>query len=82
MMAHEVFMKWNAPSRTGVYVGFSDRCAYERIALSSDRDKVVRMAKEGEIIEKPADIIITDSGIPDTLREKIEDAGVQIIIAD
>lgn len=30
---------------------------YERIALSSDRDKVVRMAKEGEIIEKPADII-------------------------
>lgn len=55
---------------------------YERIALSSDRDKVVRMAKEGEIIEKPADIIITDSGIPDTLREKIEDAGVQIIIAD
>ena len=28
------------------------------------------------------DIIITDSGIPDTLREKIEDAGVQIIIAD
>lgn len=30
---------------------------YERIALSSDRSKVVRMAKEGEIIEKPADII-------------------------
>lgn len=30
---------------------------YERIALSSDRDKVVRMAKEGEIIEKSADII-------------------------
>lgn len=30
---------------------------YERIALSSDRDKVARMAKEGEIIEKPADII-------------------------
>lgn len=30
---------------------------YERIALNSDRDKVVRMAKEGEIIEKPADII-------------------------
>ena len=30
---------------------------YERIALSSDRDKVVRMAKEGEIIEKPTDII-------------------------
>lgn len=30
---------------------------YERIALSGDRDKVVRMAKEGEIIEKPADII-------------------------
>lgn len=30
---------------------------YERIALSSDRDKVVRMAKEGEIIENPADII-------------------------
>ena len=30
---------------------------YERIALSSDRDKVVRMSKEGEIIEKPADII-------------------------
>ena len=30
---------------------------YERIALSSDKDKVVRMAKEGEIIENPADII-------------------------
>lgn len=30
---------------------------YERIALNSDRDKVVRMAKEGEIIEKPADVI-------------------------
>ena len=30
---------------------------YERIALSSDKDKVVRMAKEGEIIEKPSDII-------------------------
>lgn len=30
---------------------------YERIALNSDKDKVVRMAKEGEIIEKPADII-------------------------
>lgn len=30
---------------------------YERIALSSDMDKVVRMAKEGEIIEQPADII-------------------------
>lgn len=34
-----------------------DSSLYERIALSSDRDKVVRMAKEGEIIEKPADII-------------------------
>lgn len=30
---------------------------YERIALSSDKDKVVRMAKEGEIVEKPADIL-------------------------
>lgn len=30
---------------------------YERIALSSDKEKVVRMAKEGEIIEKPSDII-------------------------
>ena len=30
---------------------------YERIALSRDKEKVVRMAKEGEIIEKPADII-------------------------
>ena len=28
------------------------------------------------------DIIITDSGIPDSLRNKIEDAGVQVIIAD
>lgn len=28
------------------------------------------------------DVIITDKGIPDTLKEKIEDAGVQIIIAD
>ena len=30
---------------------------YERIALSSDKEKVIRMAKEGEIIEKPSDII-------------------------
>ncbi|MGM9737912.1 MAG: YhcG family protein [Candidatus Cryptobacteroides sp.] len=30
---------------------------YERIALSSDKEKVLRMAKEGEIIEKPSDII-------------------------
>lgn len=30
---------------------------YERIALSSDMDKVFRIAKEGEIVEKPADII-------------------------
>jgi len=28
------------------------------------------------------DILITDSGIPDRLREKIEDIGVQIILAD
>lgn len=28
------------------------------------------------------DIIITDKGMPESLREKIEDAGVQIIIAD
>lgn len=28
------------------------------------------------------DIIITDSGIPDNMREKIEDLGVQILIAD
>lgn len=28
------------------------------------------------------DIIITDSGIPDSFRNKIEDAGVQVIIAD
>ena len=28
------------------------------------------------------DIIITDSGIPDNIREKIEDLGVQILIAD
>lgn len=28
------------------------------------------------------DIIITDRGIPDTLKDKIEDAGVQIIIAE
>lgn len=34
-----------------------DSSLYERIALSSDKDKVIRMANEGEIIEKPADII-------------------------
>lgn len=34
-----------------------DSSLYERIALSSDKEKVVRMAREGEIIEKPSDII-------------------------
>lgn len=34
-----------------------DSSLYERIALSSDKEKVVRMASEGEIIEKPSDII-------------------------
>ena len=28
------------------------------------------------------DIIVTDSGIPSTMRKKIEDLGVQILIAD
>ena len=28
------------------------------------------------------DIIITDSGIPNSFKNKIEDAGVQVIIAD
>lgn len=30
---------------------------YERLALSRDKDEVMRLAKEGQIIEKPADII-------------------------
>ncbi len=49
-------MRWNARSRTGASVGCRGSL-YERIALSSDKDKVVRVAQEGEIIEKSADII-------------------------
>lgn len=30
---------------------------YERLALSKDKDEVIRMATEGQIVEKPADII-------------------------
>lgn len=30
---------------------------YERLALSRDKDEVMRLAKEGQVIEKPADII-------------------------
>lgn len=30
---------------------------YERIALSQDKDKVLRLSEEGQIIEKPSDII-------------------------
>lgn len=30
---------------------------YERLALSKDKDEVIRMATEGQVIEKPADII-------------------------
>lgn len=30
---------------------------YERIALSQDKDKVLRLAEEGQIIEQPSDII-------------------------
>ena len=32
-------------------------------------------------LEEDFDIIITDAGIPKSLKEKIEDVGVQIIIA-
>ena len=30
---------------------------YERLALSKDKDEVIRMATEGQVVEKPADII-------------------------
>lgn len=30
---------------------------YERLALSRDKDEVMRLAKEGQVVEKPADII-------------------------
>ena len=30
---------------------------YERLALSRNKDKVMRLAKEGNVIEKPADIV-------------------------
>lgn len=30
---------------------------YERLALSRDRDRVMRLAQEGNVIEKPADIV-------------------------
>lgn len=30
---------------------------YERLALSRDKDEVMRLAKEGQMVEKPADII-------------------------
>lgn len=32
-------------------------CLYERLALSKDRDSIMRLAHEGQTIEKPADII-------------------------
>ena len=30
---------------------------YERLALSNDKDEVIRLATEGQVVEKPADII-------------------------
>lgn len=30
---------------------------YERLALSRDKDEVMRLAKEGQVVEKPSDII-------------------------
>ena len=32
-------------------------CLYERLALSRNKDEVMRLAKEGQIVEKPSDII-------------------------
>ena len=32
-------------------------CLYERLALSRDKDEVMRLAKEGQTIEKPSDVI-------------------------
>lgn len=32
-------------------------CLYERLALSRDKDQVMRLAKEGQTIEKPSDVI-------------------------
>ena len=30
---------------------------YERLALSRDKDEVMRLANEGQVVEKPSDII-------------------------
>ena len=32
-------------------------CLYERLALSRDKDEVLRLAKEGQTLEKPSDVI-------------------------
>lgn len=32
-------------------------CLYERLALSRDKDEVMRLAREGQTIEKPSDVI-------------------------
>ena len=32
-------------------------CLYERLALSRDKDEVMRLAKEGQTVEKPSDVI-------------------------
>lgn len=32
-------------------------CLYERLALSRNKDEVMRLAREGQTIEKPSDVI-------------------------
>ena len=32
-------------------------CLYERLALSRDKDEVMRLAKDGQTVEKPSDVI-------------------------
>lgn len=56
--------------------------AASKTVVLADSSKFGRrgFGKIGEI--EDIDIIITDSGISDTLKEQIEEAGVQVIIAD
>ena len=47
-------MKLNATSRIGVSDNYS---LYERLALSRNKDEVMRLAQEGQTIEKASDVI-------------------------
>ena len=42
-------------------------CLYERLALSRNKDEVMRLAKEGQTVEKPSDIIKNPITLPITV---------------